>query len=230
MNALQAVFPPNDFFLLVVIIALPLVGAFVNGVFGKRLGKEAVSLMALASVGGSFLSSVAAFLVLQRLQAGSEAAAKLSWSGWRWVDVSTRNDLAEFPIDIAFSLDALSGTMALIVTGVGFLIHLYSTKYMELDEGYHRFFAYLNLFIFSMLVLILGDNLPVLFVGWEGVGLCSYLLIGFWFSDEANAQAGKKAFITNRVGDFGLLVAMALLIYHTGALDWAGSRPAAEGC
>ncbi len=112
--------------------------------------------------------------------------------------------------------------MALVVTGVGFLIHLYSSKYMEEDPGYHRFFTYLNLFIFSMLVLILGDSLPVLFVGWEGVGLCSYLLIGFWFDDEKNAAAGKKAFIANRVGDFGLLVAMGLLVYYVGSLDWVG--------
>jgi NADH-quinone oxidoreductase subunit L len=118
--------------------------------------------------------------------------------------------------------------MALVVTGVGFLIHLYSTKYMAEDPGYHRFFAYLNLFIFSMLVLILGDSLPVLFVGWEGVGLCSYLLIGFWFEDEANAAAGKKAFIANRVGDFGLLVAMGLLLYYTGALDWQGIEAGRE--
>ena len=123
--------------------------------------------------------------------------------------------------------------MTLVVTGVGFLIHLYSTKYMEEDPGYHRFFAYLNLFIFSMLVLILGDSLPVLFVGWEGVGLCSYLLIGFWFEDEKNAAAGKKAFIANRIGDFGLLVAMGLLaLLHaarsTGTGIEAGAREPAS--
>ncbi len=226
---MTSVFPPNDYFLLAVILLLPLVGAFVNGVFGKRLGREAVSLMALSAVGGSFLASVGAFLTLRDLQMGSDTAARLSWTGWKWMDVSGRTEGVQIPIEIAFSLDALSGTMALVVTGVGFLIHLYSTKYMEHDEGYYRFFAYLNLFVFSMLVLILGDNLPVLFVGWEGVGLCSYLLIGFWFKDEANAQAGKKAFITNRIGDFGLLVAMALLLYHVGALDWRGIENGARG-
>jgi NADH-quinone oxidoreductase subunit L len=131
-------------------------------------------------------------------------------------------DFTSVPIDMAFSLDALSASMALVVTGVGFLIHLYSTKYMEDDPAYHRFFSYLNLFIFSMLVLILGDSLPILFIGWEGVGLCSYLLIGFWYEEGANAAAGKKAFITNRIGDFGLLVAMGLLVVYAGALDWTG--------
>ena len=139
---------------------------------------------------------------------------------------------ATSPIGVSLSVDALSGTMALIVTGVGFLIHLYSSKYMEDDPGYHRFFTYLNLFIFSMLVLILGDSLPVLFVGWEGVGLCSYLLIGFWFRTRSNAAAGKKAFITNRIGDFGLLVAMGLLLYYTrrARLDGHRGRRAATCC
>jgi NADH-quinone oxidoreductase subunit L len=230
METLKAIFPARDCALLVAIVVLPLVGAFVNGVFGKRLGKEAVTLMALCSVGASFVGSVAAFFMLRAMQTGEEAA-RLVWTGWEWLGLSASGEInaisqgsAAVPIkiDIAFSVDALSGTMALIVTGVGFLIHLYSTKYMDEDPSYHRFFAYLNLFIFSMLVLILGDSLPVLFVGWEGVGLCSYLLIGFWFSDKANAAAGKKAFITNRIGDFGLLVAMALLVRYTGSLSWSG--------
>jgi NADH-quinone oxidoreductase subunit L len=221
MEQLTRVFPANDFALLGVIIALPLLGAFINGVFGKRLGKEAVTLMALAAVGVSFIASVAAFLMLASAQEG-ERAARFSWLAWDWLSIGGPGDGSSIPIQVKFSLDALSGTMALVVTGIGFLIHLYSTKYMEEDEGYHRFFSYLNLFIFAMLVLILGDNLPVLFVGWEGVGLCSYLLIGFWFEEGVNAQAGKKAFITNRIGDFGLLVAMGLLVYYAGALDWSG--------
>ncbi len=114
------------------------------------------------------------------------------WKAWEWIRVSGKHDLATIPIDVTFSLDALSATMSLVVTGVGFLIHLYSTKYMAKDEGYHRFFAYLNLFIFSMLVLILGNSLPILFVGWEGVGLCSYLLIGFWFDDERTPRRGRR--------------------------------------
>ncbi|HEX4337990.1 MAG TPA: NADH-quinone oxidoreductase subunit L [Polyangiaceae bacterium] len=230
METLQAIFPARDCTLLVAIVLFPLFGAFVNGVFGKRLGKEAVTLMGLVAIGASFIASVGAFLMLYAKQT-EEEAARLVWTGWTWVSLSPSGELnaigqggGSIPInvDIAFSVDALNGTMALIVTGIGFLIHLYSTKYMEEDPSYHRFFAYLNLFIFSMLVLILGDSLPVMFVGWEGVGLCSYLLIGFWYGEKANAAAGKKAFITNRIGDFGLLVAMALLVRYTGSLSWSG--------
>src|SRR5262249_49697158 len=144
-----------------------------------------------------------------------------TWTAWRWFSVTGRAGNSVH-LDAAFSVDALTGIMMLVVTGVGFLIHLYSSEYMRKDEGYHRFFAYLNLFIFAMLLLIMGDSLAVLFVGWEGVGLCSYLLIGFWFTEEANAAAGKKAFIVNRIGDFGLLVAMAMLVYYCGSLRWDG--------
>jgi NADH-quinone oxidoreductase subunit L len=125
-------------------------------------------------------------------------------------------------IDAAFQLDQLSMIMVLVITGVGALIHLFSVGYMRDDPGYPRFFAYLNLFVFFMLVLVLGASYPVMFVGWEGVGLCSYLLIGFWFSDTANADAGKKAFIVNRIGDFGFLVAMFLLYAHLSSLDFVG--------
>ena len=227
MDGILKAFPPNDFALLWVILVLPLIGAFVNGIFGKRLGKSAVTLMALIAVGVPFLASVVTYFVLIAGGAhgptgDAHAATKLYVKGWEWMSLSLAQNAGTVSLDVAFSIDALSGTMALVVTGVGFLIHLYSTKYMADDPGYHRFFAYLNLFIFSMLVLILGDNLPVLFVGWEGVGLCSYLLIGFWFHEDKNAQAGRKAFITNRIGDFGLLVAMALLVYYGGRLDWTG--------
>ncbi|MBX9927651.1 MAG: NADH-quinone oxidoreductase subunit L [Gemmatimonadaceae bacterium] len=132
-------------------------------------------------------------------------------------------------LDAAFQLDPLSMVMVLIITGVGSLIHIFSVGYMVDDPGYPRYFAYLNLFVFFMLVLVLGASYPVLFVGWEGVGLCSYLLIGFWFSDEANANAGKKAFIVNRIGDFGFLIAMFLMFSHFGALDFAGVAAGAEG-
>jgi len=123
-------------------------------------------------------------------------------------------------IDAALMLDQLSLVMLLVVTGVGALIHIFSVGYMREDPGYPRYFAYLNLFIFFMLLLVLGANYPVLFVGWEGVGLCSYLLIGFWFNDKANADAGKKAFIVNRIGDFGFLVAMFMLFANLGSLDF----------
>src|SRR6186713_3375526 len=144
----------------------------------------------------------------------------------RVIDQSLYTWLAsdDFILPLAFRLDALSAVMILVVTGIGSLIHIYSTAYMhdEVDSEFARYFSYLNLFASFMLVLVMGSSLPVLFVGWEGVGLCSYLLIGFWFEEEANAAAGKKAFIANRVGDFGLLVAMGLLLYYTGALDWQG--------
>jgi NADH-quinone oxidoreductase subunit L len=222
MQGILKVFPLNDFALIWAILCLPLMGAVMNGVFGRRLGRSAVTLMALTSIGVAFLASAFAYWVL--LHAGAphqvQQVVKLYVKGWDWMSLSLPEDSGSIPIEVAFSIDALSGTMALIVTGVGFLIHLYSTAYMARDPGYHRFFSYLNLFIFSMLVLILGDSLPVLFVGWEGVGLCSYLLIGFWFGEEKNALAARKAFIANRVGDFGLLVAMALLLYHSSGLDW----------
>jgi len=130
--------------------------------------------------------------------------------------------VGDLQIDAALQLDQLSMVMVLVITGVGALIHVFSVGYMRDDPGYPRYFAYLNLFVFFMLVLVLGANYPVLFVGWEGVGLCSYLLIGFWFNDKANADAGKKAFIVNRIGDFGFLVAMFLLFANIGVLDFVG--------
>jgi NADH-quinone oxidoreductase subunit L len=218
-----SLFPAHDYALIAVILGMPLLGAFVNGVWGKRLGDSAVKLMALSAVGVSFVAAVIAFLSLAQL-VGEEKDGhiRLVWNAWEWMHTTGGRDERTIPIDIKFSIDALSGVMMLIVTGVGFLIHLYATSYMAGDKGYARFFSYLNLFIFAMLVLILGDNLPLLFVGWEGVGLCSYLLIGFWYENAANAAAGKKAFIANRIGDFGLLVAMFLLAWYTGALDWNG--------
>jgi NADH-quinone oxidoreductase subunit L len=128
----------------------------------------------------------------------------------------------DLKLDAAFQLDQLSMTMTLVITGVGFLIHVFSVGYMREDPGYPRYFAYLNLFVFFMLVLVLGASYPVLFVGWEGVGLCSYLLIGYWYSDKANADAGKKAFIVNRIGDFGFLIAMFMLFAQLGTLDFVG--------
>jgi NADH-quinone oxidoreductase subunit L len=225
MQELSSLFPKTDMTLLAFIVLLPLLGAIVNGLFGKRLGKDAVTLMGLASIAGSFVLSLLCFGMLLGGDGGQ--ATKLAWRGWEWMQLSGTNG-GVFSLSFGLMLDGLSGTMALVVTGVGFLIHLYSSSYMAEDPGYHRFFAYLNLFIFSMLVLILGDSLPVLFVGWEGVGLCSYLLIGFWFEDANNAAAGKKAFIANRVGDFGLLVAMGLLVYVIGALDWGGLEAGRE--
>jgi NADH-quinone oxidoreductase subunit L len=165
MEAIENLFPANDFTLLAVIVLLPLIGAAVNGVFGKRLGKEAVTLLGLSAIFVPFVLSVVTFFVLKGAQEGEEPA-RLVWTGWDWLRVSQQFEGSSTMLRIGLSVDALSGTMALVVTGVGFLIHLYSSKYMEEDPGYYRFFTYLNLFIFSMLVLILGSSLPVLFVGW----------------------------------------------------------------
>jgi NADH-quinone oxidoreductase subunit L len=220
-------FPALNFSLLGVILALPLLGAIVNGIWGKRLGNAAVRVMTLSAVGGSFLVSVVTFAALAAHvdahgSEGHREHVKLAWTAWNWMHTKGGMSGVNIPIDVAFSVDALSGVMMLVVTGVGFLIHLYATEYMAEDPGFARFFADLNLFVFAMLTLILADNLPVLFVGWEGVGLCSYLLIGFWYDKMPNAAAGKKAFIANRVGDFGLICGMFLLASYTGALDWAG--------
>jgi NADH-quinone oxidoreductase subunit L len=236
MELLSNIFPPQNFTLVAVILGLPALGAFVNGVFGKRLGKDGVRLMALSAIGGSFLASLIAFAMLVSFgraahgehgaHADVEVIDRLKFTAWHWFDVSTTGGFGSAPIEVAFTIDRLTSVMMLVITGVGFLIHLYATAYMWDDQrpdgGFHRFFSYLNLFCFAMLVLVMGSSLPILFVGWEGVGMCSYLLIGFWYSDDANAAAGKKAFIANRIGDFGLLVAMGLLLSYAGALDWEG--------
>src|SRR5689334_6034018 len=137
--------------------------------------------------------------------------------------------VGELQLNAALQVDALSMVMVLVITGVGMLIHIFSVGYMQDDPGYPRYFAYLNLFVFFMLVLVLGSSYPILFIGWEGVGLCSYLLIGFWFSEKANADAGKKAFIVNRIGDFGFLIAMFLIFGNLGTLDFGAVNEAASG-
>ena len=218
MELLNSLFPDpgSSFPLLAVILGMPMLGAFINGIFGKRLGPPGVRLMALSSVGVSFAAAIVTFLMLRHAGAGAGQHVRFVWNAWQWIPLDTTR------IDVAFSADNLSAVMLLVVTGVGFLIHVYATEYMHGDPGYHRFFAYMNLFIFSMLVLVLGDSLPILFVGWEGVGMCSYLLIGFWFEENKNAAAGTKAFIANRIGDFGLLVAMAMILHYVGTLSWQG--------
>ncbi|MEO8577434.1 MAG: NADH-quinone oxidoreductase subunit L [Gemmatimonadales bacterium] len=166
------------------------------------------------------LSFLLAFAIFQQMRSIPSMEAPFLQSYFSWMPAG------DLQIDASFQLDQLSMVMVLIITGVGTLIHVFSVGYMRDDPGYPRYFAYLNLFVFFMLVLVLGSNYPVLFVGWEGVGLCSYLLIGFWFSDKANADAGKKAFIVNRIGDFGFLVAMFLLFDNFGRLDFAGVNAA----
>ena len=159
---------------------------------------------------GAFLVSVGVFAGL--LQHSPEEPIVVTL--WPWLPVG------RLQVDLAFQVDQLSAVMLLIVTGVGSLIHLFSVGYMRDDAGYARYFSYLNLFVVFMLVLVLGSSFPVMFIGWEGVGLCSYLLIGFWFADKVNADAGKKAFIMNRIGDFGFLVAMFFLWRTFGSLDF----------
>ncbi|HUF25866.1 MAG TPA: NADH-quinone oxidoreductase subunit L [Gemmatimonadaceae bacterium] len=165
---------------------------------------------------------LAAWIFWDMLQA-APAAAPYIQTYYVWMPAG------DLQVNAAFQLDQLSIAIVLVVTGVGMLIHLFSVGYMREDPGYPRYFAYLNLFVFFMLVLVLGANYPVMFVGWEGVGLCSYLLIGFWFSEKANADAGKKAFIVNRIGDFGFLIAMFLLFANFGVLDFAALQEAVSG-
>jgi len=197
------------------IILLPLAGALVNGLFGRRLGRGNVGLIGLAMVGGSFLLSCVAF-------AWVAGGTNLHFVGDWWFRVVDPSGRAPIAVPWGLLVDRLSGTLLLIVTGVGFLIHLYSVGYMshEDDAGYARFFTYLNLFIAAMLTLVMGDNLVLTFVGWEGVGLASYLLIGFWYTDEEKAYAGRKAFVTNRVGDFGFLLGLFAIYSIFGTAEF----------
>jgi len=169
-----------------------------------------VSIIGPAVLVLSFILALAIFFAMK----GTAMETPFIQRYFSWMPVGN------LQIDAAIQLDQLSMMMVLVVTGVGALIHIFSVGYMRDDPGYPRYFAYLNLFVFFMLVLVLGANYPVLFVGWEGVGLCSYLLIGFWFSDKVNADAGKKAFIVNRIGDFGFLVAMFILFAVLGTLGF----------
>lgn len=195
------------------IIALPLVGFLINGLTGLfvesyRSKKQLIGIIANTAV---FIPFIVAFYFFVNMNADSGA---LVYKLFTWIEAGT------FSVDIAYRVDQLSVMMTLIVTGVGFLIHLYSMGYMSHDEGYWKFFAYLNLFIFAMLNLVLGNNLLLLFLGWEGVGVCSYLLIGFWYQDMAKSDAAKKAFIYNRIGDFAFLIAMFMIFQSVGSLNF----------
>src|SRR6266700_1568093 len=185
---------------------LPLIGAALNGLFGKRLTRQAVVTVALAFSGTAF--GLALFVAVRFSTLELPHVETVA----QWIRAGN------FRADFAFYLDQLSLVMLLVVTGVGFLIHIYSVGYMWEEGGFYRFFSYLNLFMFFMLTLVLANNYLVMFIGWEGVGLASYLLIGFFFLRDSAASAGKKAFIVNRVGDFGFLIALFLLIKHFGSL------------
>ncbi len=197
---------PNPYLWLVPI--LPLAGAAINGFFGRHSSKKAITAVALVFCGSAF--ALALFLAANF----SSASAPYYFDLAHWIRSGS------FQVDFSFYLDQLSLVMLLVVTGVGFLIHIYSVGYMWEDDGYYRFMAYLNVFMFFMLTLVLAKNYLVMFIGWEGVGLASYLLIGFWFLKDSAAAAGKKAFIVNRIGDFGFLIALFLMIKHFGSLDF----------
>ncbi|MFA9211271.1 MAG: NADH-quinone oxidoreductase subunit L, partial [Moraxellaceae bacterium] len=193
--------------LIPLIIALPLLGAFINGTFGKQLSKAMVGVIATTVMAISFLFTV---LVFMQVQQGDAVSVKLF----------TMLKTDSFSLNAGFLADNLSVWMALIVTGIGTLIHLFSIGYMKNDPGFYKFFTYLNLFIFAMLILVLGSNYFLLFFGWEGVGICSYLLIGFWYGDFKNTIAARKAFIMNRIGDLGLLIGLFLLLAQFGTLEY----------
>jgi NADH-quinone oxidoreductase subunit L len=195
---------------------LPLIGFIINGLAGKRLPKSITGWIASLAVLGSFICSVSIFNAL-------DATNSINIDLFNWITFGNTS--------IAFGLqvDSLTTTMLLVVTGIGFLIHLYSIGYMHDNEGFTRFFTYLNLFIFFMLILIMGNNYLMMFIGWEGVGLCSYLLIGFWFKNDAYNDAAKKAFVMNRIGDLGFLLGMFFMLFHFGTLDFDGVANAAAG-
>jgi NADH-quinone oxidoreductase subunit L len=208
---------------------LPLLGAVVNGAVAMTArsspdgsGRTTAHHPVVSIVGpGAILAAFALALAIFAAMLGQPAIeSPLIVSLGQWMPAGN------FVVDWALQLDPLSMVMVLVITGVGTLIHLFSVGYMKADPGYARYFAYLNLFVAFMLVLVLGASYPVMFVGWEGVGLCSYLLIGFWFADKANVDAGKKAFIVNRIGDFGFLVAMFLMWASVQHLDFVGAHEA----
>ena len=190
---------------------LPLAGFLINGLLLGRLPRPVVSFVACVPVGLSFLLSVLLFFGLKGLPPDARVIEQVLFP---WIYSGS------FLANIGFLLDPLSAVMILVVSGVGFVIHLYSIGYMHHDPCFGRYFAYLNLFMFSMLTLVLADNFLFMFVGWEGVGLCSYLLIGFWFEKKSASDAGKKAFIVNRIGDFGFLIGMFIIFWQVGSLDF----------
>ena len=203
------------------ILALPLAGALLNGVgaFVWPENKRIPTIVGPAAIIGAFGIVVANLLAMRAAPPDAAVVVTL----WQWMSVGT----LRVGVDLGF--DQLSMLMMLIVTGVSSVIHVYSIGYMREDQGYARYFAYLNLFVFFMLILVMAANFALMFVGWEGVGLCSYLLIGFWYQNSENASAGKKAFIVNRIGDFGFLVAMFLVFVHFDTLDFGAVLNAAPG-
>jgi NADH-quinone oxidoreductase subunit L len=202
----------NQQILMAVLLLAPLAGFLINGFRVRRHNNVVAGSIATIAVVTSFICSVILFWGLMELEPGKR---QITASFFNWLKIGT------FNADFSFVVDQISAIMILIITGVGSLIHLFSIEYMHHDKGVAKYFAYLNLFIFNMLLLVLGSNLLVMFTGWEGVGLCSYLLIGFWFNDEAKATAGMKAFITNRIGDAAFIIGMFVLYLQFGTIDFA---------
>ena len=202
---------------------LPLLGFLLNGMFGKRLAKPVINAIAVGSVLLSFLWVLKTLNALGAFSGGLEQTYKEHY--YTWIQSGALN------ISVDFAIDRLTAVMLMVVTGVGLLIHIYSVGYMAHEGGYYRFFAYLNLFMFFMLILVLGANFLLLFVGWEGVGLCSYLLIGFYFLEKFATDAGNKAFIVNRIGDFGFALAIFLVVHPLRHARFRnGVRAGAEAC
>src|SRR5215469_14859411 len=195
--------------LLWLIVAMPLVSALVLAVLGSHLSRRVVAAWGVGSIG---VSAVITMLVAVEFVSSPPAGNAYTQFLWTWINV------AGFQPHIGFYLDALSLVMILVVAFVAFWIHLYSAGFMAGDDGYSRFFAYMNLFVASMLTLLLADNLLLLYLGWEGVGLCSYLLIGFWYRDPVNGRAARKAFIVTRVGDTAMSIGLFLLFTSLGTL------------
>jgi NADH-quinone oxidoreductase subunit L len=206
------------------IIALPLAGAVANGAIGRKLGRANVALVSVGVMVAAFVVSLIGF----RWVADGEV---LHLRGGTWFRVPGPDGRALVDVSWGLLMDRLSGTLSLVVTGVGSLIHVYSTSYMshEDDFGYARFFTYLNLFVAAMMTLVLGDSLVLAFVGWEGVGLCSYLLIGFWYTDAQKAYCGRKAFVVNRIGDFGFLLGLFTLLALFGTAEYGQMAAMARG-
>lgn len=195
--------------LIILLLISPLIGFLINGLFGKWL-RNTEKLSGWIACLAVFVSFVCSVIVFTHVKDGAE----LNQALYEWIAGES------FAFTIGFHVDSLTAVMLLIITGIGFLIHVYSIGYMHGDAGYTRYFAYLNLFVFAMLILVLADNYLMMFVGWEGVGLCSYLLIGFWYEKKSATDAGKKAFIVNRIGDFGFLLGMFTLFAAFGSLEF----------
>jgi len=194
-----------------IIIALPLLGAAINGLLGKNFSKSIVNSVGIGSVALAFLSAAEAVREFSQLSADQIPWVKTYFT---WITAG------QFKVDFSLQVDQLTIIMLGVVTFVSLLVHIYSTGYMAHEEGYYRFFSYLNLFVFFMLILVLAANVVLMFVGWEGVGLCSYLLIGFWFLKQSAISAGKKAFITTRIGDFGFTIGILLLFWTFKSVDF----------